>query len=76
MPPDTMMKSAFVSGGPKVEIRDVPIPKPGPGEVLVKFVYSGSNPKDWKAFEMIPDMKPNNQGNDFAGYIEARLVRE
>jgi NADPH:quinone reductase-like Zn-dependent oxidoreductase len=66
-----MMKSAFVSRGPKVEIRDVPIPNPGPGEVLVKVVYSGSNPKDWKVFELMPDEKPSNQGNDFAGYVEA-----
>jgi NADPH2:quinone reductase len=61
------MKSAFVSAGPKVEIHDVPIPTPGPGEVLVKVEYSGSNPKDWKVF----DLMPSNQGNDFAGFIEA-----
>jgi NADPH:quinone reductase-like Zn-dependent oxidoreductase len=65
------MKSAIISIGPKVEIRDVPIPSPGPGEVLVKVVYSGSNPKDWKVYDLIPDLKPSNQGNDFAGVIEA-----
>ena len=42
------MKSAIVSAGPKVEIKDVPIPKPGENEVLIKVAVSGSNPKDWK----------------------------
>jgi NADPH:quinone reductase-like Zn-dependent oxidoreductase len=34
---------------PRVEIIDEPIPQPGPKEVLIKVVFSGSNPKDWKA---------------------------
>lgn len=33
---------------PKVQIIDEPIPEPGPKEVLIKVVVSGSNPKDWK----------------------------
>jgi NADPH2:quinone reductase len=65
------MKSAIVSAGPKVQIQDVPIPTAGPGEVLIKVVYSGSNPKDWKVFDLMPDAKPSNQGNDIAGFIEA-----
>ena len=65
------MKSAIVSAGPKVEIHNIPIPTPGAGEVLVKVVYSGCNPKDWKVFDLMPGTKPSNQGNDFAGFIEA-----
>lgn len=42
------MKEAFIHPGPKVEIRDTPIPKPEAGQVLIKTVCSGSNPKDWK----------------------------
>lgn len=41
------MKEAIVHVGPKVEIVDSPIPKPGPGQVVIKVVVSGSNPKDW-----------------------------
>ena len=58
------MKSAFASAGPKVDIHDVPIPRLGPGEVLVKVVFNGSDPKDWKVFDLAPDTKPSNQGND------------
>lgn len=41
------MKEATVAKGPKVTIQDVPIPKPGPYQVVTKVIYSGSNPKDW-----------------------------
>lgn len=43
----TTMKEAVVAKGPKVTIRDVPIPTPGPYQVVTKVIYSGSNPKDW-----------------------------
>lgn len=39
------MKEAIVSKGPKVALHDVPVPKPGPDQVLIKVVVSGSNPK-------------------------------
>jgi NADPH2:quinone reductase len=42
------MKEALISTGPKVEIVDTPIPKAGRDQVVIKVVYSGSNPKDWK----------------------------
>lgn len=44
------MKSAINLAGavPKVNIIDAAIPQPGPKEVLIKVVVSGSNPKDWK----------------------------
>jgi NADPH:quinone reductase len=64
------MKSAIISPGPKVNIEDAPVPKPGPGEVLVKVEYCGSNPKDWKIFSLFPDVTPSNQCNDIAGFVE------
>lgn len=64
------MKIAKVSKGPKVHIEDTPIPKPGPGEVLVKVEYCGSNPKDWKVHNLMPDLAPSNQCNDIAGFIQ------
>ena len=41
------MKEAIIRAGPKVEIVDSPVPKPEKGQVVIKNVYSGSNPKDW-----------------------------
>jgi NADPH2:quinone reductase len=36
-------------GGPEVlELRDVPCPEPGPGEILVRVVAAGTNPVDAK----------------------------
>ncbi|KAI5363537.1 putative GroES-like superfamily, alcohol dehydrogenase, polyketide synthase, enoylreductase [Septoria linicola] len=62
------MKEAIIHAGPKVEIQDSPIPKPGPRQVVTKIVYSGSNPKDWKV-PGIPGMPPVNQGDDISGIV-------
>ena len=63
------MKEAVVGKGPVVSIIDSPIPKPGPGQIVTKVVVSGSNPKDWKVPEWMPDAPPMNQGDDIAGTI-------
>ncbi|KAK0814343.1 hypothetical protein LTR91_012057 [Friedmanniomyces endolithicus] len=41
------MKEVIVHKGPRVQIIDSEIPKPGPGQVVTKVVVSGCNPKDW-----------------------------
>jgi len=64
------MQEAIVHPGPKVEIRRVDIPKPGPRQVLIKVEYSGSNPKDWKVPEWMSDKPALNQGDDIAGVVE------
>jgi NADPH:quinone reductase len=62
------MKEAIVAKGPKVSLHNVPIPTPTAGQVLIKVIFSGSNPKDWKR----PSMgEPHNSGDDIAGIIEA-----
>jgi NADPH:quinone reductase-like Zn-dependent oxidoreductase len=39
-------------GGPEVlRMAELPIPAPGPGEVLIKVAYAGVNPADWKCRE-------------------------
>ncbi|KAL9530844.1 Trans-enoyl reductase [Sphaerulina musiva] len=63
------MKEAIIHAGPKVEIRDAPIPKAGPHQVVTKIVYSGSNPKDWKIPQWMPQIPVMNQGDDFSGYV-------
>lgn len=75
--PDAKMKVALVSKTPEgklaVEVKDdVPIPKPGPKQVLIKVVVSGTNPKDWKYVMFSKAVgKGTNTGDDIAGYVEA-----
>lgn len=66
------MKEAVADSNLDVVIRDTDIPTPGPGQVLIRVVVSGTNPKDWK----VPKLwgakdQPKNHGDDIAGYIDA-----
>jgi len=63
------MKEATVDKDTKVQIIDSPIPKPGPGDVLIKVEVSGSNPKDWKVPNWMS--KTHNSGDDMAGTVAA-----
>jgi NADPH:quinone reductase-like Zn-dependent oxidoreductase len=66
------MKEAFIDKHLTVTIRDTEVPVPEAGQVLIRVVVSGSNPKDWKmALSWPPDGALFNQGDDIAGYIEA-----
>ena len=64
-------------GGPEVlELRDVPDPHPGPGEVRVRVTAAGLNPMDWKLIAM-PEAAarfgltlPTGFGYDFAGVVD------
>jgi NADPH2:quinone reductase len=62
------MKEAIVHPGPLVEIIDSGIPKPNANQILIKVLFSGSNPKDWKRPEWFH--KPHNSGDDIAGIVE------
>ncbi|KAJ5513831.1 hypothetical protein N7463_003383 [Penicillium fimorum] len=57
------MKEAVVDKTVSVIIRDVDIPNPKPGQVLIRVV-------DWKCPKRQPD-NVMNQGDDIAGYVEA-----
>ncbi|PCH39326.1 GroES-like protein [Wolfiporia cocos MD-104 SS10] len=50
-----------------------PIPKPGPGQVLIKIQSAALNPLDWKiqAYGLFIEKFPSVLGNDIAGTIEA-----
>lgn len=73
------MKEAIVAAGPKVQIQDSPIPKPGPSDVVIKVVVSGSNPKDWFVYtraDTISMQRPNTilyTGNDLAWGVPTTL---
>ncbi|KAK2603164.1 hypothetical protein N8I77_009642 [Diaporthe amygdali] len=62
------MKEAIVDQGPVVKIIESPIPKPNDNQVVIKVAVSGSNPKDWKVPEWMPE-KVLNQGDDIAGTV-------
>jgi NADPH:quinone reductase-like Zn-dependent oxidoreductase len=58
-----------------LSVRDVQVPKPGPGEVLVKVKAAGINPGEAKIregalAERWPATFPSGQGSDFAGVVD------
>lgn len=63
------MKEAIVHPDLSVNIIDSPIPTPNDDQVLIKVVYSGTNPKDWKV--PIWRQEEANSGDDIAGIIES-----
>lgn len=79
------MKEVLVAIDPSskalsTSIHDVPIPSPGPGQVVIRNVAVGTNPKDWKYPIVMAMMakddttkmpKPQNTGDDVAGYVHA-----
>ncbi|KAJ5210633.1 chaperonin 10-like protein [Penicillium cf. griseofulvum] len=64
------MKEAYIDKNLNVEIRDVPVPVAGPGELLIRTIVSGTNPKDWKIPKLVGGDAANH-GDDIAGYVEA-----
>ena len=64
---------AFVITGPGVgEVRDVPEPRPGPGEATVKVAYVGICGTDYRIFagDFMPHF-PLVNGHEFSGVIAA-----
>ncbi len=66
------------NGGPEVEeYLDLPMPTPGPGELLVRVRAAGVNPADWKRRDGMrmpggpPPEFPVVMGGEVAGVVEA-----
>ncbi|MFE4214656.1 NADP-dependent oxidoreductase [Streptomyces sp. NPDC056844] len=82
MPTDTMRAIRLHEhGGPEVLRQDeVPIPAPGPGEVLVRVHAAGVNPPDWYLRDGMSNLPPETRpkfslpvipGTDVSGLVEA-----
>ncbi|KAF8261438.1 dehydrogenase [Lactarius quietus] len=70
MAPTKQKAVSITQTGPKFGLADVP--KPGPGQILVKVVAAAQNPADWKSLQL--DLKASQYGGivgyDFAGTVE------
>lgn len=65
----------------QLEVRELPDPQPGQGEVRVRVRAAGLNPVDWKIVELMGGSAnpgftagielPAGNGNDFAGEVDA-----
>jgi NADPH:quinone reductase-like Zn-dependent oxidoreductase len=58
-----------------LDVRDVPTPEAGPGQVLIRVRAAGINPgeakiRDGSLHERWPATFPSGQGSDFAGVVE------
>ncbi len=66
------MLAAFWTGKRQIEVREVPAPEPGPGEVLIRIREAGICGSDLHfyngTFPAMPDVSP---GHEFAGEIAA-----
>ncbi|GAB3660640.1 NADP-dependent oxidoreductase [Glycomyces tarimensis] len=59
----------------EAELAELPVPEPGPGEVLVRMEAAGLNPFDWKVIEgamrgQVDHAFPLVLGSDGAGVVE------
>jgi NADPH:quinone reductase-like Zn-dependent oxidoreductase len=71
------MRAVVIPGfGEEPELVELPVPEPGPGEVLVRVHAAGMNPFDWKVAEgalrgVVEHRFPVVMGSDGAGVVEA-----
>ena len=56
----------------KFVVDTIPVPKPGPGEILVKVKAAALNPVDWKVqkYGIFVEKYPAILGTDVAGDVE------
>ncbi|OCH86705.1 GroES-like protein [Obba rivulosa] len=62
------MKAIVTNGDGTYNMKDVDVPTPGPGEILVKVVAASQNPTDWKT-ALLHQQPGNILGCDFAGVV-------
>ncbi|KAF9873396.1 zinc-binding oxidoreductase [Colletotrichum karsti] len=62
------MKALVTKGDKTGQVQEIPIPQPGPGEILVKVHYVAQNPTDWKSTAAAKETG-RIIGCDFAGSV-------
>ncbi|KAK1994766.1 zinc-binding dehydrogenase [Colletotrichum falcatum] len=62
------MRALVTQGDKTAKVQEVPKPKPGPGEILVKVSVVAQNPTDWKGTASAPAGRI--VGCDFAGTVD------
>jgi NADPH:quinone reductase-like Zn-dependent oxidoreductase len=55
--------------------KDIPVPKPGEYEILVRVITAGVNPLDWKRRDRPTEKFPFVMGQDFAGVVSQTGAR-
>ena len=70
-----VVKTAPVAGGEGTEVRDCPVPKPGPDEILIRVAAAaicGTDKHIWKWDPSVQDKvsPPRIYGHEFCGFIE------
>lgn len=71
-----VVKSAPLDGPAGTEIRDCPVPKPGPGEVLIRVAGAAICGTDKHIYHWDPSIRdsvqpPRVYGHEFCGFVEA-----
>src|SRR3954471_10433789 len=69
-----MIAATYTEPGPSsvLDVREVPTPEPGPGEVRVRLEVAGVNPTDWKSRAGAkPAFEFQVPGQDGAGVVDA-----
>jgi NADPH:quinone reductase-like Zn-dependent oxidoreductase len=61
-------RALYVDENRKIVVRDVPFPEPQDGELLIKVLYSGTNPADTKIIDAL-GLKDYIVGADFCGEV-------
>ncbi|KAI0059165.1 dehydrogenase [Artomyces pyxidatus] len=69
MAPTTQRAVVVAENGTVVLKDSIPVPKPGPNEVLIKVVAAAQNPTDWKTAQKAARVGAVS-GCDFAGIVE------
>jgi NADPH:quinone reductase len=70
------MKAAIVEHrGDDGSLKEMPVPRPAPREILVRVTAAGVNPIDWKIRDRAERPMPFVLGQDFAGIVSATGAR-
>ena len=71
-PPETQKALVLTAKAADYVIRSVPVPRPSPGQVLVKIHATALNPLDWKMQKhgLFIKQYPIILGSDLAGTVE------